>query len=77
MTFSRNVLVCRWVGGTSPLVLVNCASVLEREKEDKLGLTLWPVNQKSLKTLICANFDGPIGGLAQHGWSDSVKERHI
>lgn len=42
-------------------------------QKEKLGLTFWSVNQQSLKTLVCANFYGPIGGLAQHGRSYSVK----
>lgn len=46
--------------------------VWERE-EEKVGLTLRSVNQQSLEALVCANFNGPIGGLAQHGGSYSVK----
>ncbi len=48
-----------------------CVNVC-KEKE-KLGLTLWSVNQEPLKALVRANFYGPIGGLAQHGRSYSVK----
>lgn len=46
--------------------------VWERE-EEKVGLTLRSVNQQSLQALVCAYFNGPIGGLAQHGGSYSVK----
>ncbi len=45
-----------------------CLSESERGR-----FTLRSVNQQSLKALICANFYGPIGGLAQHGRSYSVK----
>lgn len=44
----------------------------DRDKEN-VGLTLWSVNKQSLEALVCANFNGPIGGLAQHGGSYSVK----
>lgn len=44
---------------------------------EKLGLTLWSVNQQSLQALVCANFYGPIGGLAQHGRSYPVKVKFI
>lgn len=38
-----------------------------------MGLTLRSINQQSLEALVCAYFNGPIGGLAQHGGSYSVK----
>lgn len=49
----------------------------ERSQENKVGLTLRPVNQQSLEGLVCANFDCPIGGLAQHGRSYPVKSSHV
>lgn len=47
--------------------------VCARDGRIKWGLTLGPVDHHSFETLVCANFDGPIGGLAQHGRSDAVK----
>lgn len=55
-----------------------CTTVCVGESErEKLGLTLWSLNQQSLKSLVCANFYGPIGGLAQHGRSYPVKVKFI
>lgn len=52
---------------------VRTVCVCDRSQENKVGLTLRPVNQQSLECLVCANFDRPVGGLAQHGRSDPAK----
>lgn len=49
----------------------------DRSQENEEGLTFWPVNQQSLEGLVCANFDCPIGGLAQHGRSNPAKSSHV
>lgn len=46
-------------------------------EREKLGLTLWSFNQQPLKALVCANFYGPIGSLAQNCRSYSVKGKFI
>lgn len=49
----------------------------DRSQENRVELTLWPVDQQPLEGLVCANFDCSIGGLAQHGRSDPVKSSHV
>lgn len=44
-----------------------------RETPEKL--TLGSLNQQSLEALVCADFNGPVGGLAQHCRGDPVKVR--
>lgn len=44
-------------------------------REEPKKLTLGSLNQQSLEALVCADFNGPVGGLAQHGRGDPVKVR--
>lgn len=42
-------------------------------RETPTRLTLGSLNQQSLEALVRADFNGPVGGLAQHCRGDSVK----
>lgn len=58
---------------TALRVCLRQAGGRDRPQGNAAGLTLWPVNQESLEGLVRANFDCPIGGLAQHGRGDPAK----
>lgn len=53
------------------------AFVMQDQITRRDSLTLWPVNQQSLEGLVRANFDCPIGGLAEHGRGDPVKSSQV
>lgn len=54
-----------------------CLTLHQAGGSELAGLTLGPVHQQPLERLVRADFDGPIGGLAQHGGSDPVKQSHV
>jgi len=57
------------------MLCVYSTCVCFREQEQKPTLTFWSVDKQPLKALVCADFYGPIGGLAQDGGSDSAKKK--